>query len=472
MRIGKTMLLNDNQLSNIRHQKRLRKRYNADFRFFLMGVMATLLVIVFLGWVMVTIARGSAPAFWQVRVSLDIAQSTVSQHHGYYDSHKALFENPACQKMLRQAAKEQLLPMIANATPIDSDKLAELIFGHYAYIDLCKQLNDHFEGYVPGKGAKDRLQIWLPASSEASEWYGKLPKKGEVKKFTTTAKEKIAKHSAPLTGPLGQLSDDSQRDFLRRTILNETYAQDKMAQFFNWDFLSMTDSREPELAGILGGLVGSLYTLLVCMAIAFPLGVATAIYLEEFAERTVWVKLIELNIQNLTAVPSIIFGVLGLSVYLLTLHLPRSSSLVGGVTLALMVLPLVVTTTRQALSVIPSSIREGVIALGATPIQMVLDHLVPLALPGILTGTILSICRALGETAPLLLIGMVAFIVNCPHTVWEPATALPVQVYLWSNAPESAFMAKTFAAILVLLVFLLAINMVAIIIRKRYTHRW
>ena len=238
-------------------------------------------------------------------------------------------------------------------------------------------------------------------------------------------------------------------------------------QRFNTALFVNGDSREPELAGIRGALVGSFYMLLVTLMIAFPLGVATAVYLEEFAPKNRWADLVEVNINNLAAVPSIVFGLLGLAIFIDWLAMPRSAPLVGGLVLSLLTLPIIIISARAAIKAVPPSIREAAAAVGASRIQVVAHHVLPLALPGILTGTILGMSRALGETAPLLMIGMVAFIVDVPQSFGDPATALPVQIYLWAESPERAFAEKTAAAILVLLAFLLIMNLAAVIVRKR-----
>jgi phosphate transport system permease protein len=237
-------------------------------------------------------------------------------------------------------------------------------------------------------------------------------------------------------------------------------------------FFTSGDSREPELAGIWGAVVGSFWTLLVTLAIAFPLGVAAAVYLEEFAPTNRATDLIEVNINNLAAVPSIVFGLLGLAVFLNFFHLPRSAPLVGGMTLALMTLPTIIITGRAAIQAVPPSIREAARGLGASPMQVVGHHVLPLALPGILTGTIIGMARALGETAPLLMIGMVAFIADIPRGIGDAATTLPVQVFLWADSPERAFVEKTSGAILVLLGFLVSMNATAIWLRRRFETRW
>ncbi len=241
---------------------------------------------------------------------------------------------------------------------------------------------------------------------------------------------------------------------------------------FNWRFFSSGDSREPELAGIRGALVGSLLTLAVTLVLCLPIGVAGAIYLEEFAPKNWITEIIEVNINNLAAVPSIVFGLLGLAVFLNFFGLPRSAPLVGGLVLALLVLPTIIIASRAALKAVPPSIKEAALGVGASHQQAIFHHVLPLAMPGIMTGTIIGMAHALGETAPLLMIGMVAFIVEPAASIVDAATVLPVQIYLWSDLPEIGFQARTAAAIMVLLAFLFVMNGTAIILRKRFERRW
>ncbi len=241
---------------------------------------------------------------------------------------------------------------------------------------------------------------------------------------------------------------------------------------FNAGFFATADSRQPELAGIWGATVGSLYTLVVTALLAFPIGVAAAIYLEEFAAKTRLTDVIEVNINNLAAVPSIIFGLLGLMVFIQFFGLPRSAPLVGGMVLALMTLPTIIIAGRAALKAVPPSIREAALGMGASPLQVVTHHVLPLAMPGILTGAIIGMARALGETAPLLMIGMVAFVTAVPDGITDPGTVLPVQIYLWSDSPERGFIAKASAATLVLLAFLILMNGLAVWLRKKFERRW
>ena len=255
-------------------------------------------------------------------------------------------------------------------------------------------------------------------------------------------------------------------------FLEKLKADGRIEKGFNWLFFTSGDSREPELAGIRGALVGSLLTLLVTLVLCLPIGVLAAIYLEEFAPKNRVTDIIEININNLAAVPSIVFGLLGLAVFLNFFALPRSAPLVGGLVLALLVLPTIIIAARAALKAVPPSIKEAALGVGASHQQAVFHHVLPLAMPGIMTGTIIGMAHALGETAPLLMIGMVAFIVDVPQALTDAATVLPVQVYLWSDLPEPAFKAKTAAAIIVLLVFLFLMNGLAIYLRKKFERRW
>ena len=291
------------------------------------------------------------------------------------------------------------------------------------------------------------VSVWVPADDEVD-----LLLKGEGSR---DAPESDRRLSDAQIAWVDQLESDGRI----RTVLNTR-------------FLTSGDSREPELAGIWGAVVGSFLTLVVTLAIVFPLGVSSAVYLEEFAPHNRWTDLIEVNINNLAAVPSIVFGLLGLAVFLNFMEMPRSAPVVGGATLALMTLPTVIIVARAAIKAVPPSIREAARGLGASPLQVVAHHVLPLAMPGVLTGTIISMARALGETAPLLMIGMVAFIVDVPGGFTDAATALPVQVFLWADSPERGFIEKTCGAILVLLAFLISMNAVAIGLRQKLEKRW
>ena len=288
--------------------------------------------------------------------------------------------------------------------------------------------------------------------------------------------------TVPLSDPFDQLNkggiDRDTPEQNRRlndsqvAMFDTLKAADVISTPINWGLLTNADSRFPELAGLRGALVGSAWALLVCFLISFPLGIGAAIYLEEFAPKNRWSGLIEVNMNNLAAVPSVVFGLLALSVFIGWFGLPRSAPLVGGMTLALMTMPTIIIATRAALKAVPPSIREAALGLGASPQQVVFGHVLPLAMPGILTGTIIGLAQALGETAPLLLIGMNAFITSAPEGPMSAATALPTQIFIWADSPERGFASRTSAAILVLLGFLITMNAIAIFMRNKFERKW
>ena len=277
-----------------------------------------------------------------------------------------------------------------------------------------------------------------------------------------------------LKGNVDITLDESQRRISDNQVkwTNELKTKGLISQKFNSTLFSAGDSREPEQAGVLGALIGSFFMLLITFIVAFPLGVAAAIYLEEFAPKNKFTDFVEVNINNLAAVPSIIYGLLGLAVFINFFGMPRSAPLVGGLVLALMTFPVIIIASRAALQSVPPSITDAALGVGASKIQTVFDHVFPLALPGMLTGSIIGMARALGESAPLLMIGMVAFVVDIPSTPLDASAALPVQVYLWADAPERGFVERTSAAILVLLFFLLVMNSTAIWLRNKFEIKW
>lgn len=289
--------------------------------------------------------------------------------------------------------------------------------------------------------------VWLLADDDIDTYY-KSASNGADKAF------------------LGRVNDNKQ------AWMETLIAEGVVRSAFNTTFFTNGDSREPETAGIRGAITGSLFTLLVTLALSFPIGVAAAVYLEEYAPKNRWTEIIEVNINNLAAVPSIIFGLLGLAIFINFFGLPRSVPLVGGLVLTLMTLPTIIISSRAAIKAVPPSIREAAMGIGASRMQVVLHHVLPLAMPGMLTGTIIGMAQALGETAPLLMIGMVAFIVDVPGGITDPATVLPVQIFLWADSPERAFVERTSAAIMVLLAFLIVMNTLAVWLRKRLERRW
>ena len=286
-----------------------------------------------------------------------------------------------------------------------------------------------------------------PVRADAALYY-----KGEIKRSSASDDRKL---------------DDQQLDWL-----DKLKASGAVTSGFNLGFLTRSDSTEPEQAGVWGAVVGSAMMLLVTGLLAVPIGVLAAVYLEEFAPKNRWTDVIEVNINNLAAVPSIVYGLLGLAVFINWLGVPRSSPLVGGLVLALMALPTVIIATRSALKAVPPSIREAALGVGASKTQTVFHHVLPLAMPGVMTGAILSLAHALGETAPLLMIGMISFVPGAPETFTSSATVLPVQVFIWENASERAFHERTAGAIIVLLVFMILMNLTAILLRRRFERRW
>jgi len=292
-----------------------------------------------------------------------------------------------------------------------------------------------------------KITVTGPMKSDASLYY-----KGQIKRSTPQDSRKL---------------DDQQLDWL-----DKLEAAGSIKSGFNFGFLTRSDSTEPEQAGVLGAIVGSLMMLFVTAFLAVPIGVLAATYLEEFAPKNRWTDIIEVNINNLAAVPSIVYGLLGLAVFINWLAVPRSSPLIGGLVLALMALPTVIIATRSALKAVPPSIREAALGVGASRTQTVFHHVLPLAMPGVMTGAILSLAHALGETAPLLMIGMVSFVPGVPEGFTGAATVLPVQVFIWENASERGFHERTAAAIIVLLVFMIVMNLTAILVRRRFERRW
>lgn len=334
----------------------------------------------------------------------------------------------------------------------------------------------------------------LRALAKAETYSGKIDKfmpsilarvgDGWIKFISITPNGGLAKEMLPIgdVSELGagqwQLFVNSTPEVARKTSddqvvwLESLRAQGRVDDNFNWRFFTSSDSREPELAGIWGALVGSILTMCVTFVLAFPIGVFSAIYLEEFAPKNKLTDFVEVNINNLAAVPSIVFGLLGLSVFLGVFGVPRSAPLAGGIVLALMSLPTIIIASRAAIRAVPPSIRDAALGLGASRLQTSFHHVLPLAMPGVLTGSIIAMAQALGETAPLIMIGMVAFIVDIPHGITDSASVLPVQVFRWADFPERAFEARTAAAICVLLIFLVLMNAFAVFLRKKFERRW
>ncbi|NOQ32350.1 MAG: phosphate ABC transporter permease PstA [Helicobacteraceae bacterium] len=332
------------------------------------------------------------------------------------------------------------------------------------------------------------IQVEVSYSQKAQKSYRKAVERKYVNLISRAELRQVPmqmKNNASLMGTkeLKWLIADDQVDMYMKgyyyklkskdlKTLEAMVANGRIEQKFNTVFFTHGDSKSPEFAGILSAMIGTIFTILVAMAVAFPLGVATAIYLEEFSKESWWSEFLEVNINNLAAIPSILFGLLGLAIFINLFGLPRSSALVGGLTLALMTLPIIVVSSRAALRSVPSTIRQAGYGLGLTKVQVVKDHVLPLAFPGIMTGTILGLAQAMGETAPLIIVGMIAFIPDSPTTIMDAATVMPAQIFTWAGMPERAYIEKTAAGILTLLTILISLNAFAIYLRKRFEVKW
>ncbi len=418
-----------------RIRKTLAKRYRAEKRFRLYGVMAILFGVLCVATLFVDIIGKGHGAFRQtyIQLSVDYEADTL----GIDDI------NDAQQLALANFAgvvKKSLRTRFTDVSGRKEKRQLYRLVSNSAEYDLADRLKaDH---NLLGQSGK----VWVLADDDVDTYF---------KSLTSSDGPFIGRTNEKQQGWIQSLIDAGQIE-LR----------------FNSNFFTSGDSREPEQAGIGGAIVGSLFTLFITLALSFPIGVAAAVYLEEFAPKNRWTDFIEVNINNLAAVPSIIFGLLGLAIFINFFHVPRSVPIIGGLVLAVMTLPTIIISSRAAIKAVPPSIREAGIGIGASPMQVVLHHVLPLALPGMLTGTIIGMAQALGETAPLLMIGMVAFIVDVPGGFTDPATVLPVQIFLWADSPERAFVEKTSAAIMVLLAFLITMNTAAVVLRKRLERRW
>ena len=411
----------------------LAKRRRRERLFQLTGMVATTVGIVFLGVFFVDLFAKGTSAFVQTHVQLDLEfDPDVIAPGGEFDIVYADFDG-----LVRSALRAEFPEVNGRSERRELYKLVSAGAGY--------QMQDMIEADPGLLGTTQTL--WVPTSSIVD-----MLIKGSIDPTIDEALRPISDAQVLWVGALQEAG--------------------KLDTLFNSALFSNGDSRDPELAGIKGALMGSFYMLIVTVMLAFPIGVAAAIYLEEFAPRNRWSDLIEVNINNLAAVPSIVFGLLGLAVFINWAGIPRSAPLVGGLVLSLLTLPVIIIASRAAIKAVPPSIREAALGLGASQMQVVFHHVMPLALPGMLTGTIIGMSRALGESAPLLMIGMVAFIVDVPGGFSDPATALPVQIYLWADSPERAFAERTSAAIIVLLGFLLVMNLTAVIIRKRMERKW
>lgn len=414
----------------------LRRRYWAERRFRFYGLAAVVAGMTFLVYLFFVIFSNGIGAFRQTQVRLAVYfDPQVIDPAGNRNSSDLLGAD--YQSLIRAALKAKF-PEVEGR--VQTRELTRLVSGSASY-DLQQRVTK--DPSVIGTTE----DVWLLASDAVD-----LFEKGNIDRKLSEAERPLSDQQLAWTDKLK--------------------ADGALGLKFNKTFLTGGDSREPEKAGIWGAVVGSFFTLVLTLLLSFPIGVATAIYLEEFARRNRWTDIIEVNINNLAAVPSIVFGLLGLAVFIGFFGLPRSAPLVGALVLTLLTLPTIIIASRAALKAVPPSIREAALGMGASKIQMVTHHVLPLAMPGMLTGTIIGMARALGESAPLLMIGMVAFIVDVPKGFTDAATALPVQVFLWSDSPERGFVEKTSGAIIVLLAFLVVMNTTAVILRKRFERRW
>ena len=412
-------------------QASLKKRYARERRFQWYGRIAVFIGFIFLFVLLVDIVSKGAPAFTQSFINVDI---------DFDPDQLGLGPNPTAEEIhnadyaaVVKSSLRSMFPDVSSRT--DKVLLYRLISAGAEY-----SLRDMV---IANPGLIDtRAPVWLRAHAEAGSY---------------------------LKGQLSDTANENRKvKDMQIAWLDKLRAEGRTESRFNTTFFLSGDSREPELAGIKAALYGSFFTLVVTFVLAFPIGVMTAIYLEEFAPRNRLTDLIEININNLAAVPSIVFGLLGLAVFINFLELPRSAPLVGGMVLALITLPTIVITSRAAIQAVSPSIHQAALGVGASKLQTVVHHVLPVAMPGILTGLIIGMAHALGETAPLLMIGMVAFIMDVPGTLTDPSTVLPVQIYLWADSPERGFTEKTSAAIMVLMGFLILMNALAVYLRRRF----
>ncbi len=413
---------------------RIEKRYRKERRFQRYGQLAIMAGLLFLVFLLGTTLLNAYSALQQTYISLEI---TLTRDDFAGDLSTRSLAGADYSGIIKKA----LSASFPQVTKRKEKKALYKIISDGAQYHLRQAVLDKPELIGTTQ------PYWLLADDEVDMYA-----KGKISKDVPEKRRRIKDHTIRW---VDQLADNG-----------------RIEKRFNTIFFTAGDSREPEQAGIKGAAMGSFYTIIVTLLLSFPIGVAAAIYLEEFAPENRITRLIEVNINNLAAVPSIIFGLLGLAIFINYFGLPRSIPLVGGMVLALMTLPTIIISSRASLAAVPPSIREAALSVGASPVQTVLHHTMPLALPGMLTGAIIGLARAFGETAPLLVIGMVAFIVDIPSSPLEPSTALPVQIYLWADSPERAFVERTSAAIMVLLLFLVAVNGVIVVLRKKLERRW
>jgi phosphate transport system permease protein len=405
----------------------LRRRYRRERRLIFAGALSAGVALFFLAALIFSVSAKGVSGMQRSVVALDV----------FLDPALAGAHADEFAVLIKRALRERF----ANAQSRAERRLLHQLAGFGAALELRDYARRHPQKF----GMTVRIQAPLSARADAYL-------KGEINAALPEARRKLK---------------DMQMKWL-----DELRASGEAKTVFDWRFFSSADSRDAELAGIGGALAGSALTMLITFLLAVPVGALAALYLEEFAPRSRWFDLIEISINNLAAVPSIVFGLLGLAVFINFFGMPRATPLVGGLVLSLMTLPTIVIAARAALKSVPIPIRDAALALGATKAQTVFHHILPGALPGILTGAIIGMAQALGETAPLLMIGMVAFVADIPGGFTEAATALPVQIFLWADSPERPFVARTAAAVVTLLCFLLAMNAAAILLRRRLEIKW
>lgn len=417
----------------------IKKRYAAEARFKLYGLIAILFGLAFLAIMLVSIFGKGYTAFWQTNITLPVT-----------------FDAAVLDPQNKRATEPSVL-IAANYDKLAQDALVKKLGINPDDKALVRQTKG-----ILSDSARIQLRDRLIADPSL------MGQTVNVAMLASANIDSAFKGQVDLTVP------EARRKVKDQQIkwMDQLASDGTLAQKFNTGLFTYGASSRPETAGIGVAIVGSLMMMGIVLVLALLIGVAASIYLEEFAKKNRVTDLIEVNINNLAAVPSIVFGLLGLSVFINFLGMPRSAALVGGITLSLMTLPTIIIATRAAIAAVPPSIRQAALGLGASKMQMVFHHVLPLAMPGILTGTIIGLARALGETAPLLLIGMVAFVANYPATPLDPSTALPVQIYMWANEAERAFVERMSGAIIVLLIFLMAMNITAIVLRRKFERRW
>ena len=417
-----------------RIKETLARRYRAERRFRFYGVLAIIFGLFCVVALFVDIVSKGHGAFRQTFIEIEVVyDAEVLGVSDPNDAEQMVFAD--YEGVVKRALSRKFENVSGRS---ERRQLNRLISSSAAYDIRDKLVAD------PGL-LGTRETIWVLADDDVDTYY------------------KSVASGEPFTGRVNEL---------QQAWIDQLQEHEEIRLQFNRRFFTSGDSREPEQAGIGGATIGSFLTLLVTLVLSFPIGVAAAVYLEEFAPKNRWTDFIEVNINNLAAVPSIIFGLLGLAIFINFFDVPRSIPIIGGLVLTLMTLPTIIISSRAAIKSVPPSIREAAIGMGASPMQVVIQHVLPLAMPGMLTGAIIGMAQALGETAPLLMIGMVAFIVDLPGGFTDPATVLPVQIFLWADSPERAFVERTSAAIMILLSFLITMNTVAVLLRRRLERRW